>query len=123
VGRRHGAAAATALATSPAFATTTAYELGGSAHHASVGLIWLNRSVTVQGSVTDVGGAGTQVEFDAFAGITLVDVQTRTAVNEVRSFNFTLDGSAYQGGITKVNIYLYDLHNLSLIGSVPTTRP
>ncbi|MGW5351437.1 hypothetical protein ACWERV_13105 [Streptomyces sp. NPDC004031] len=105
-----GAVAATALAVSPAFATSSAYGVGTGGHSASGSVTWLNRSVGIQGSVTDIGGAGTQVEFDAYAGGSLVDIQTRTAVDEVKSYNFTIDGSAFSGGINEVDIILIDLH-------------
>jgi hypothetical protein len=31
-------------------------------------------------------------------------------VNETVSYNFTLDGSAYVGGITEVDVWIYDAH-------------
>jgi len=104
------AAGATALATCPAFAAGSTYQLGSGNHVASGGLTWLNRSVTVQGSVGDIGGAGTQVEFDAYANTTVVDYQTRSAVNETTPYNFTIDGSQWPGGITKVFVILWDVH-------------
>ncbi|SFF75457.1 hypothetical protein SAMN05216251_12770 [Actinacidiphila alni] len=113
-----GAAAVTVLAVGPSSAadpTRFAISSGSGAHSASGSLTWLNRSVGVQGSVTDVGGAGTKVNFLAWAGGSLVDDQYRPtggipAVNETVSYNFTLDGSAYAGGITEVDVYIYDAH-------------
>ncbi|MBM9507854.1 hypothetical protein [Actinacidiphila acididurans] len=103
-------AIATALATSPAFAADSTYDLGSGNHTASGGLIWLNRSVTVQGSVTDIGGAGTQVVCDPWANNTELPHQTRTAVDGTTSYNFTLDGSQWPGGITEVLVLVIDLH-------------
>jgi len=65
--------------------------------------------------VTDVGGAGTKVEFVGWAGSNLADDQTRPtggvpAVNETVSYNFTLDGSKYAGGITEVDVWIYNAH-------------
>ena len=77
----------------------------------------------VQGSVSDFGGAGTPVEFMAYANTTLVDDQTRAAVLEVKSYNFTLDGSAWPGGITKEYICLWDLHDGSPIEYEVHSRP
>jgi hypothetical protein len=113
-----GVAAATAVAVSPTFAATStpfAISSGSGTHSASGSLTWLNRSVGVQGGVTDIGGAGTKVEFIAWAGGTVADDQTRPtggapAVNETVSYNFTLDGSAYAGGITEVDVWIYDAH-------------
>ena len=128
-----GAAAATALAASPTFATTSstsafAISSGAGAHSASGSLTWLNRSVQVQGGVTDIGGAGTKVEFDAFVGGTPVGYQIRPtggapAVNETVSYNFTLDGSAYPGGITEVDVWIYNAHADVWSGPNIYTRP
>lgn len=84
-------------------------------HAASGSLTWLNRSVGVQGKVTDVGGAGTRVQFTAYVGITPVQTQVRptrgeTAIDETVSYHFTLDGSAYKGGISEVDIWISDEH-------------
>lgn len=115
-----GAVAATTLAVSPTFAATNpnlSISSGGGTHSASFTLTWYNRSVGVQGGVTDTGGAGTLVQFNALVGgyIVPVDIQTRPtggqfAVNETVSYNFTLDGSAYVGGITEVDVWIYDAH-------------
>lgn len=126
------AAAVTALTASPAFAATssTAFAIssGTGSHSASGSLTWLNRSVQVQGGVTDIGGAGTKVEFLAFVGDNFVDSQDRPtggvpAVNETVSYNFTLDGSAYPGGITEVDVYIYDVHADLWSGPKVYTRP
>lgn len=111
------AATVTALAVGPAFAVDHTYGYTSGNHQASGGLIWLNRSVTVQGSVTDIGGAGTKVEFDAYAGATdVVDIESRSAVNEVdKPYHFTLDGSAVSGGITDVYVFIWNLHTGTII--------
>ncbi|MEU9182013.1 hypothetical protein AB0C90_35325 [Streptomyces sp. NPDC048550] len=126
-----GAAAVTMLAASPALAypsTPFAISSGGGTHAASGNLTWLNRSVQVQGGVTDVGGAGTQVGFNAFVGDTWVGSQIRPtggllAVNETVSYNFTLDGSAYAGGITKVEVLIYNAHANTWSGPKTYSRP
>ncbi|MFD3504575.1 hypothetical protein ACFWWT_40075 [Streptomyces sp. NPDC058676] len=125
-----GAAAVTVLAAGPALAAATPFAVssGGGTHSASGNFTWLNRSVQVQGGVTNIGGAGTKVEFTAWAGDTWVDAQTRPtggklAVNETVSYNFTLDGSAYSGGITEVWVWLYNAHADSWSGPTPYYRP
>ncbi|GAA4803196.1 hypothetical protein [Streptomyces ziwulingensis] len=121
-----GAAAVTVLAAGPALAATTTFAVssGGGTHSASGSFTWLNRSVQVQGGVKNIGGAGTQVLFDAWAGSTPVESQSRPtggklAVNETISYNFTLDGSAYSGGITEIDVWLYNAH--ADLWSGPTT--
>lgn len=98
----------------PALASTI-YGVGanpgnpGSYGQTSGGLIWLNRSVQNQGYVVDYAGGSTLTEavFFRYTGTILRGNDTRTtSENTVRSFNFTLDGSAYSGGITRVEIWL-----------------
>lgn len=113
-----GATAFTTLTVSPSSAaTSTTFEIssGGGAHSAKGTLTWLNRSVQVQGGVTDSGGAGTKVGFEGWTSDTFADTQDRPtqgkiAVNETVSYNFTLDGSAYPGGIITVKVWIYDAH-------------
>jgi hypothetical protein len=125
-----GAAAVTMLAAGPALAATTTFEVssGLGAHSARGSFTWLNRSVQVQGEVKDIGGAGTRVGFYAWAGSKLADSQFRptqatSAVNETVPYNFTLDGSEYPGGITKVTVWLYNAHTASWSGPTEYFRP
>ncbi|WP_150476442.1 hypothetical protein [Streptomyces alboniger] len=125
-----GAAAVTMLAAGPALAATTTFEVssGLGTHSARGSFTWLNRSVQVQGEVKNIGGAGTQVGFEAWVGGMLVDSQNRPtqgkfAVNETVPYNFTLDGSAYPGGITKVGVWLYNAHTASWSGPTEYFRP
>lgn len=67
---------------------------------------FLNRSVQVSGYVDDYGSASYygQVIFEAWVGTLRVDRQTRSVNNDRRGYGFTLDGSAYRGGITRVTV-------------------
>ncbi len=75
-------------------------------------LTWFNRSVGVQGGVVDWCGNGsdyTKVIFEYYSARNksgYLGVQSRQAndCQELRSYNFTLDGSAYSGGIGSVYI-------------------
>lgn len=69
---------------------------------------WYNRSVGVQGYVSNGYDAGsTTVQFVFVAGSQPVPpIQTRTATDKSEPFNFTQAGPV--GGITDVAIYLCD---------------
>lgn len=109
-----GTAVATLLAAaSPAHAAVRSYDTGYAGVPSTVGIgsawgqiTWLNRSVQVNGEVDDHGNAGyySQVVFEAYVGALRVDRQTRSVNNGLRVYGFTLDGSAYRGGITRVRI-------------------
>ncbi|MGW0336863.1 hypothetical protein ACWD0J_34340 [Streptomyces sp. NPDC003011] len=125
-----GAAAVTMLAAGPALAATTTFEVssGLGTHSARGSFTWLNRSVQVQGEVKNIGGAGTQVEFSAWAGDTWLSAHTRPtggqlAVNETVPYNFTIDGSAYPGGITDIFVWLYNAHADTWSGPTHYERP
>ncbi|MEU3692603.1 hypothetical protein [Streptomyces narbonensis] len=125
------AAAVTVLSASPALAypsTPFAVSSGLGAHSASGNLTWFNRSVQVQGKVTDVGGAGTRVHFSAYTPTSWVGSQARPtgglpAVNESVSYNFTFDGSAYSGGITEIAVWIYNAHSQTWSGPTSYYRP
>ncbi|MFC0527091.1 hypothetical protein [Phytohabitans kaempferiae] len=109
-----GTVVATLLAVaSPAQAAVRSYDTGYAGVPSTVGIgsgwgqiTWLNRSVQVSGKVDDRGNASyySQVIFEAYVGALRVDRQTRSINNNVRGYGFTLDGSAYRGGITRVKI-------------------
>lgn len=98
---------------SPAQAAVRAYDTGYAGVPSTVGIAsawgqitWLNRSVQVSGDVDDHGNSAYygQVIFEAYVGSLRVDRQTRSVNNGRRGYGFTLDGSAYRGGITRVRI-------------------
>jgi hypothetical protein len=109
-----GTAVATLLAAaSPAQAAVRSFDTGYVGSVSTVGLgsgwgqiTWLNRSVQVSGYVDDHGNSAyySQVIFEAYVGTARVDRQTRSVNNARRGYGFTLDGSAYRGGITRVRI-------------------
>jgi hypothetical protein len=109
-----GTAVAVLLAAaSPAQAAVRSFDTGYVGSPTSVGLgsgwgqiTWLNRSVQVSGYVDDHGNSTyySQVIFEAHVGTLRVDRQTRSVNNARRGYGFTLDGSAYRGGITRVRI-------------------
>lgn len=98
-----------ALVILPASASAaTGYAVSAIEGRTSGTFTWLNRSVQNQGSVIDrfMGSEYTQVAFFRYTASTLRGVDTRSAYDTQRSFNFTLDGSPYPGGITKVLVSL-----------------
>jgi hypothetical protein len=99
------------LQTSPAMAANpTTYFVDEPNGSAVGGVVWSNRSVTVQGSVKDYKAAPsayTQVRFNFFLknGTTPYATQTRTALfGEEVPYNFVQEGPA--GGIWHVNVHV-----------------
>lgn len=78
----------------------------GSSGETAGSITWFNRSVGIQGYVTDyAGGPTTTVHFFFWqAGELIGGPESRGAVNRQRSFNFTQQGPS--GGITAVEIFL-----------------
>ncbi len=70
----------------------------------SGGSVWYNRSVGIQGSVTDAAGGSSfsRAMFLSRAGSYTGPSDSRAVTSGTRSFSFTLDGSNYVGGITSV---------------------
>lgn len=98
--------AAPSAAAAPAWANDTYYVCSYycSWGYASGGIVWGNRTANIQGSVTDVSGDHTTVYFDAFAGSTKVDSETRTAAYETKSYNFPIGDPNLVGGIDRIRI-------------------
>jgi hypothetical protein len=102
--------AVTGFAVAPSVSAQTVaastWNLGSASTGSQGGLLWLNRSVTVQGSVWDYGNGYSDVYFLPFHGTTaLYDrAQTRSVTEGERSLNFPLDGSDLVGGIGRVYI-------------------
>ena len=69
------------------------------------GIIWGNRTSTLQGRLIDHGGAGTTVYFDAFAGSTKVDSDHRNsgAYGDI-PYNFTIGNPDLAGGFDRLRI-------------------
>jgi hypothetical protein len=68
-------------------------------------IAWGNRTANVNGSVSDASSElHTTVIFDAYAGNTHVDHQTRTASNTTKSYNFPIGDPDLVGGINRILI-------------------
>jgi hypothetical protein len=68
-------------------------------------ITWGNRTAYVSGTVTDVAGdLHTTVTFDAYAGNTLVDHQTRTASVTTKPYGFPIGDPDLVGGVNRVLI-------------------
>jgi hypothetical protein len=66
---------------------------------------WSNRTANVNGSVADAAGdLHTTVIFDAYAGNSLIDHQTRTASATTKSYNFPIGDPNLVGGINRILI-------------------
>lgn len=66
---------------------------------------WSNRTANVNGSVSDAAGdLHTTVSFDAYAGNTFVEHQTRTASATTKSYNFPIGDQDLVGGINRIII-------------------
>ncbi|MBC2903588.1 hypothetical protein [Streptomyces cupreus] len=76
-------------------------------------ITWYNRTANIQGSVTDIeaGPVPTTVYFEAYAGSTKIDSESRTAndasdLGQIRDFNFTIGDTDLVGGIDRIKITL-----------------
>ncbi|WP_344488817.1 hypothetical protein [Streptomyces enissocaesilis] len=71
-------------------------------------VIWGNRTATVQGGVADWTTVGTTVHFEAFAGSTKIDTESRGVVNSSaygeKPYNFVIGNPDLPGGIDRVRI-------------------
>jgi len=72
-------------------------------------ITWFNRTANVSGSVFDSGYGTTTAIFEAFAGSTKIDVETRFADDQGstgpnRSFSFTIGDTDLVGGIDRIRI-------------------
>jgi hypothetical protein len=103
------------LAAAPASAASEVYDVTvDSAQHNSYArgsITWYNRTANIQGKVVDLneGAGATQVIFEAFAGSTKIDSETRTAddstdLGTVRDYNFTIGDTELVGGIDRIKI-------------------
>jgi hypothetical protein len=84
---------------------TDTFSVTGSGGASSGGIIWYNRSVGAQGSVTDYAGGwgGTVVSFEFVYGANNSRVvQTRSVSTGTRDFNFTQEFPS--GGVTRVYV-------------------
>jgi uncharacterized membrane protein len=70
---------------------------------ASGGVIWGNRTSTVQGSVSSYFGYLTTVYFDAFAGPTKVDSDHRDTFG-MTSYHFTIGNPDLPGGVDRIRV-------------------
>jgi hypothetical protein len=106
-------AAAASMQVAPAHAAypTTDFDVAGGAGYANGGIIWLNRSVEIQGEVVDANSSGyTQVRFTFFLenAVTPYSTTTRTATDDASSskvrvsYHFTQPGPV--GGIWRVDV-------------------
>jgi hypothetical protein len=96
-----------ASATSAAWANDTFSLCSGSCNWGAARgtIVWSNRTANVSGSVSDASSERhTTVIFDAYAGNTHVDHQTRTASNTTKSYNFPIGDPDLVGGINRILI-------------------
>ncbi|SDO64498.1 hypothetical protein [Lentzea jiangxiensis] len=68
------------------------------------GIIWGNRTATVQGSVTNHYADFTTVYFDAFAGSTKVDSATRSSSAGDVSYRFDIGNPDLPGGVDRIRV-------------------
>ncbi|BCL14888.1 hypothetical protein [Micromonospora sagamiensis] len=114
-----GIALGVAAAVSPAIPASAAaddyfYVCGGQFETCGGGstegtIVWYNRTAGITGGVSDSGPGSTTAIFEAFAGSTKIESQTRTADDETslgayRGFNFTIGDSDLVGGIDRIKI-------------------
>ncbi len=70
------------------------------------GIVWSNRSALVKGQIRSLSGSGTTVYFEAYAGSTKVDSDTRTAgPGEDVPFDVSLSTDVV-GGFNRVKIQI-----------------
>jgi hypothetical protein len=76
------------------------------------GIIWGNRTSTIQGYVQDYGGSfSTTVYFTAYAGATKIDGDTRTAGAGAKvSYNFGIGNPDLVGGFDRLKIQVCQSH-------------
>lgn len=68
-------------------------------------IVWGNRQSNINGSVSDAPGERyTTVKFDAYAGNTFVDEQTRSATSTTKSYNFPIGDPDLVGGVNRILI-------------------
>ncbi|MFE9439683.1 hypothetical protein ACFYO2_11825 [Streptomyces sp. NPDC006602] len=103
--------AAVAPATAADYAPDEFIVLGEPNGHTKGAITWYNRTANIQGYVLDIsdGGRSTRAIFEAFAGSTKIDSETRTTNNESdlgskRSFNFTIGDTDLADGIDRIKI-------------------
>ncbi|WP_160694188.1 hypothetical protein [Amycolatopsis sp. SID8362] len=68
------------------------------------GIVWGNRTATVQGSVTNYYADFTTVYFDAFAGSTKVDSATRSSSAGDVSYRFDIGNPDLPGGVDRIRV-------------------
>ena len=69
------------------------------------GVVWGNRTATVQGSIADYLGSGTTVYFEAYAGATKIDSDTRTAPpHDDVPYNFSIGNPDLVGGFDRLKV-------------------
>ncbi|MFE0593833.1 hypothetical protein [Micromonospora echinospora] len=108
------AVAGSAVVTASPAQAATSFDVCGPTNYCSLSytfgtITWYNRTAGVTGSVVDVGPGNTTAYFEAFAGSTKIDSQTRTADDETslgspRGFNFTIGDTNLVGGIDRIKI-------------------
>ncbi|GLY41587.1 hypothetical protein Amsp01_076100 [Amycolatopsis sp. NBRC 101858] len=84
------------------FRLCTAQGCGG---QAIGGVVWGNRTSTVQGTVADFLARGTTVYFEAYAGATKIDSETRTAsAHDDVPYHFSIGDPDRVGGFDRLKI-------------------
>lgn len=103
------ACGALGVASAPAAAADDTFYVGDSIGSTYGDITWYNRTANIQGTVADHSSGSTTAYFEAYAGSTKIDSQTRTAnddsdLGEWRDYNFTIGDSDLVGGIDRIKI-------------------
>jgi len=106
-----GACGTLGIAVAPASAASTSSFYVSKTNSSTYGTItWHNRTASVDGTVADhQSSAYTVAYFEAFAGSTKIDSETRSAndessLGEYRTFAFTIGDSDLVGGIDRIKV-------------------
>ncbi|WP_306207799.1 hypothetical protein [Actinoplanes sp. RD1] len=105
------ATAVSALAAPSTAATDSSFDVCGATCLGETwgSITWYNRTAYVNGYVWDSGAGSATALFEAFAGDTKIDTETRTANDEsdlgtLRAFDFTIGDPDLVGGINRIRV-------------------
>ncbi|MFI2430457.1 hypothetical protein [Streptomyces sp. NPDC018693] len=87
-------------------------------------ITWYNRTANIKGTVSDHTTGYSTAIFEAFAGSTKIDSETRSAndtssLGEWRDFNFTIGDPDLVGGIDRIKITLCTYYSSGRVCSDP----
>ena len=93
------------FATAASANDVTNFQVNGPSDETAGTITWFNRSIRIQGYVTDSTSGWTTVKFNSYTDDWMLQ-STRTANDGTTSFGFNVDASDVLGGVFKVNIQL-----------------